>query len=155
MRLYMKLYIFPVLVILFLTACATTPVKRNFSEVIDDAVISNRLKVKYLKDDTVSGFDVNIDTFKGVVTLKGQVADQSQIDQAILLAERENGVKDVKSYLYIDDSKREDWAQKKRDEKKAARKLKENPLKSASSEENKKMRSAGSKRNIEERNIGD
>ncbi|EKD42118.1 MAG: transport-associated protein [uncultured bacterium] len=109
LRLYMKTKFLPVLVLLFLTSCASTPVKRNLSEVIDDSVISNRLKVRYIKDTLVKGFDINIDTYKGIVSLKGQLEDQSQINRAIEIAERENGVKEVKSYLYIDPAQNKEY----------------------------------------------
>ncbi len=91
-------------------SCASGPTKRHFGEVVDDAVISNRLKFKYLKDSTVSGFDINVDTYKGIVSLRGQVADQSQIDRAIEMAERENGVRSVKSYLYKDPEKKKEFS---------------------------------------------
>ena len=93
------------IVLLCVISCASSSTKRHFGEVVDDAVISNRLKFKFLKDKMVSGFDINIDTFKGIVSLRGQVTDQSQIDRAIELAERENGVRSVKSYLYKDPEK--------------------------------------------------
>lgn len=102
----MKTKLLPVLVLLCLFSCASTPTKRHLGEVIDDAVISNRLKFKYLKDDEVSGFDINIGTRKGIVTLRGSVEDQRQINRAIEIAERENGVREVKSYLYVDSSKK-------------------------------------------------
>lgn len=87
--------------LVFLVACSSTPHKRSIGEVIDDSVISNKLKVKYLKDKTVKGLKINIDTRKGVVTLKGRVENQRQIDRAIDIAERQPGVKEVKSNLVV------------------------------------------------------
>lgn len=84
-----------------LVSCASTATKRSVGEVVDDAVISNKLKVKYLKDKQVKGFKVNVDTWKGVVTLRGRMENQEQINRAIQIAERERGVKVVKSYLVI------------------------------------------------------
>ena len=84
-----------------ITACSATPRKRSVGEVIDDSVISSKLKVKYLKDKSIKGFKINIDTWKGVVTLKGKVEGQRQIDRAVDIAERQPGVKEVKSYLIV------------------------------------------------------
>lgn len=82
-------------------ACASTPKKRSFGETIDDSVISNKLKAKYVKDKEVKALKVNIDTWKGVVTLKGYVDTPEQAQRAVDLAEQEAGVKEVKSYLAV------------------------------------------------------
>lgn len=84
-----------------LFSCSSTPKKRSVGEVIDDSVVTNKLKVKYLRDKVVKGFRVDIDTWKGVVSLRGKFESQEQIDRAIEIAERQTGVKEVKSYLII------------------------------------------------------
>ncbi len=90
---------------LFLLSCSATTQKRSFGEVIDDAVITNKLKTKYVKDKLVKAGHINVDTWKGVVSLKGTVGSQEEIDRAIDLAERQVGVKEVKSYLLVDASR--------------------------------------------------
>ena len=84
-----------------LVSCSSTNHKRSVGEVIDDSVISNKLKVKYLKDKTVRGMKINVDTWKGVVSLRGRVEGQTQMDRAVEIAERQQGVREVKSYLII------------------------------------------------------
>jgi hyperosmotically inducible protein len=49
----------------------------------------------------VHGTRIDVDTFKGVVTLSGQVASQAEHDQAIALARRVSGVTQVKDALQI------------------------------------------------------
>lgn len=85
-----------------LLACSATAQRRSFGEVVDDAVISNKIKIKYFKDKEVKGAAVNINTWKGVVTLKGVVGNQLQIHRAIEIAERQAGVREVKSYLVLE-----------------------------------------------------
>lgn len=87
--------------LVFLVACSSTPHKRSVGEVIDDSVISNKLKIKYLKNIHMRALKINIDTWKGVVTLKGKVKSQDQIDKAVDIAERQPGVKEVKSNLTV------------------------------------------------------
>ncbi len=89
------------ILILAVAGCSSTSSKRSMGEVIDDSVISNKVKVKYLKDKTVKGLKVNVDTWKGIVTLHGRVDSQEQVDRAIVIAERQPGVKEVKSYLAV------------------------------------------------------
>ena len=63
------------LVVLHLTGCAGLVVvaddKRSLGEIADDATITSSINVKYLSDDLVSALDVNVDTYRGVVTLNG------------------------------------------------------------------------------------
>ena len=88
--------------ILSFVACSATPRKRSFGEVVDDAMITNKLKIKFMKDKVVKAHQIDIDTWKGIVSLKGGVDSQRQINRAIELAERQRGVRQVKSYLVIE-----------------------------------------------------
>ena len=81
--------------------CSSTQMRRSLGETIDDAVITNKLKTKFMKDKTVKAFQIDIDAWKGVVSLRGKVDSQNQIYKAIEMAERQTGVKEVKSYLVI------------------------------------------------------
>ena len=49
---------------------AAAPV-RTAGQVVDDAAITASVKAKLLADERTKGFDVNVDTVKGVVTLTG------------------------------------------------------------------------------------
>jgi hyperosmotically inducible protein len=44
---------------------------------------------------------IDVDTFKGVVTLSGRVKSQGEKDQAIALARRVDGVTEVKDALQV------------------------------------------------------
>lgn len=53
---------------------------RSAGQVIDDATITASVKAKLLEDDRTEGFDINVDTVSGGVTLRGgadSVADRS------------------------------------------------------------------------------
>lgn len=89
------------LVVSFFSACSATASKRSIGEVIDDAVITNKLKTRYMKDKGVKAHQIDIDTWKGVVSLRGRVQAQEQINRAIEIAERQPGVREVKSYLVV------------------------------------------------------
>jgi len=86
-----------------LTGCPATHTRRSFGEVVDDGMISNKLKVKYLKDKEIKGFQINVDTWRGVVSLQGRVNTQEQINRSIEIAEQQKGVREVKSYLLLKD----------------------------------------------------
>lgn len=69
--------------------------------VLDDTVITTKVKTALLADSDVKGLDVNVDTSKAVVTLSGAVNNQAQIDRAGKLATDVPGVKSVNNNLTI------------------------------------------------------
>ena len=81
---------------LLLSACGKT-----VGETIDDATITTRVKTALLNDPDVGGLRIDVDTFKGVVTLSGAVKTAVERDKAIAIARRIGGVTDVKSTLQV------------------------------------------------------
>jgi len=81
---------------LMLSACGKT-----VGDTIDDATISTRVKTALLNDPVVGGLRIDVDTFKGVVTLSGRVRAKEDEVKAIELARKVGGVADVKSSLQI------------------------------------------------------
>ena len=76
--------------------------ERSAGETIDDQVLVTRVKTKLLADAQVSGMAINVDSYKGMVTLKGFVKSHHEADRAIELAKEVNGVKSVKSRLIVE-----------------------------------------------------
>lgn len=74
---------------------------KTVGETIDDATITTRVKTAMLNDPAVGGLRIDVDTFKGVVTLSGAVKSAAERDKAIAVARKIGGVKDVKSTLQI------------------------------------------------------
>ncbi len=75
---------------------------RTAGQTIDDQAILTSVKTKLLADPDVSGLKINVDVFQGVVTLRGYVKNQSEINRAIELANATSGVKRVDSKLVLD-----------------------------------------------------
>jgi osmotically-inducible protein OsmY len=74
---------------------------KTVGDTIDDATITGRVKTAMLNDPEVAGLKIDVDTFKGVVTLSGAVKSQIEADKAIAIARRTPGVADVKSTLQV------------------------------------------------------
>lgn len=81
---------------LLLAACG-----RTVGETIDDATITTRVKTSFINDPIVGALRIDVDTFKGVVTLSGRVKSKEEEAKAIQLARAIKGVTDVKSTLQI------------------------------------------------------
>jgi osmotically-inducible protein OsmY len=89
------------LVLALLAPIAAAGCGKTVGETIDDTTITTRVKTAMLNDPTVGGLRIDVDTFKGVVTLSGRVKSQSEKDQAIALARKIDGVVDVKDALQV------------------------------------------------------
>ena len=68
---------------------------------VDDATITTRVKTAFINDPVVGAAKIDVDTFKGVVTLSGRVKDKDEEQKAIALARSIRGVTDVKSSLQV------------------------------------------------------
>jgi osmotically-inducible protein OsmY len=79
-----------------LTGCG-----KSVGETIDDSTLTTRVKTALLNDPDVGGLRIDVDTFKGVVTLSGGVKSPAERDKAVAVARKIGGVKDVKSTLQI------------------------------------------------------
>jgi osmotically-inducible protein OsmY len=82
---------------LLVTACGKT-----VGDTIDDATITTRVKTALLNDPDVGGLAIDVDTFKGVVTVSGRVKSKAEEDKVVSIARRTGGVTDVKSTLQIE-----------------------------------------------------
>ncbi len=74
---------------------------KTVGEAIDDTTITTRVKTAMLNDPLVGGLGIDVDTFKGVVTLSGRVKSAEERQQAVTLARRVSGVAEVKDALQV------------------------------------------------------
>lgn len=75
---------------------------KTIGETIDDATITTRVKTSLLNDPDVGGLRIDVDTFKGVVTLSGRVKSSAEETRALALARKISGVTEVKSALQVE-----------------------------------------------------
>jgi hyperosmotically inducible periplasmic protein len=84
-----------------IAACAPSPTRRTTGEYIDDKTINTRVKAALLNDARVSGIQVNVETYNGVVQLSGFVDDPEQIPRATEIAQDVEGVRAVRNDLIV------------------------------------------------------
>ena len=100
MKTYSRTTVFMLLTVmlapLMLAGCG-----KSVGETIDDATITTRVKTSLLNDPDVGGLRIDVDTFKGVVTLSGRVKSKEEETKAVALARKIGGVTEVKSSLQI------------------------------------------------------
>jgi osmotically-inducible protein OsmY len=74
---------------------------KTIGETIDDTTITTRVKTAMLNDPAVGGMRIDVDTYKGVVTLSGRVKSAAEHDQALALARQVDGVTEVKDAMQV------------------------------------------------------
>ena len=90
-----------VLLMVTLLSCASTPKSSSTGELIDDSVITTKVKSLLAADVGLKTFQISVETYKGVVQLSGFVNSQADIDQAGKIARSVNGVVSVKNNLIL------------------------------------------------------
>ncbi len=94
-------FIFAIIITLAMLGCSSGP-HREAGTYVDDAWISSKVKSALLASPEVSGLDIQVETYKGVVQLSGFVASESQVQRAVDIAEGVKGVKEVKNSLIVE-----------------------------------------------------
>lgn len=89
------------LLALVLLVPMTVACGKTVGETIDDTTVTTRVKTAMLNDPAVGGLRVDVDTYKGVVTLSGRVKSQAEKEQAVAIARRTSGVVEVKDALQV------------------------------------------------------
>lgn len=89
------------LVVALLAPLAFSACGKTVGDTIDDATITTRVKTALLNDPNVGGLRIDVDTSLGVVTLSGVARTPTEEQQAVAIARRIPGVKDVKSTLVV------------------------------------------------------
>jgi hyperosmotically inducible protein len=75
--------------------------KATVGNAVDDGIITTKVKSALLADPSVKSFDIAVVTRKGEVQLSGFVDNQSQIDQALAIAQKMDGVTSVGNEMSI------------------------------------------------------
>jgi len=68
---------------------------------IDDSVVTTRVKSALIEDTDTKGFDIKVETRKGVVQLSGFVDNRSQADRAIAIARAVPGSQSVEDGMTL------------------------------------------------------
>ena len=87
--------------VLALTACSGTPTRESTGEVLDDSVITTKVKTALLTEKDIDSTSISVETFKGRVLLSGYVKGPDQRQRAEGLTRGVPGVKAVNNKLEL------------------------------------------------------
>jgi osmotically-inducible protein OsmY len=75
--------------------------QESAGEVVDDSVVTAKVKAKLIDDPLTKAYQINVETLKGTVQLSGSVDSAEARSRATQLARDVGGVKDVKNSLQV------------------------------------------------------
>ncbi len=75
--------------------------ERSVGEITDDAAITTKVNAKFVGDDLVKTFDIDVDTYRGTVYLHGHVDSPAARARAVALVRSVKGVRSVVSKLSV------------------------------------------------------
>jgi hyperosmotically inducible periplasmic protein len=84
-----------------MAACAPTPERRATGEVIDDVTLNARVKAAMVRADNVPAASIDVQTYRGEVTLRGTVENTQVAREAVAAARSVQGVRAVRSELQV------------------------------------------------------
>jgi hyperosmotically inducible protein len=84
-----------------LPGCAGTAADRSTGSVVDDSVITAKVKTALIQEPAVSAMDINVTTYRGVVQLSGFVESEAQAQRAEATARGISGVRSVDNAIKV------------------------------------------------------
>ena len=88
--------------------CSSSPEKggaesagATAGRVVDDSVITGKVKAALVADPTTKAHQINVETFQGTVQLTGFVDTSEARSRAVEIAHNVDGVKDVKNSIVV------------------------------------------------------
>jgi osmotically-inducible protein OsmY len=87
--------------VMALMGCAGDQTSRSTGQYIDDSTVANKVKIALYADKQVSGRQIQVEVFKGVVQLSGFVDSAAEAQRAVQIAKGIDGVKEVRNSMVV------------------------------------------------------
>lgn len=81
--------------------CASTPKHEGTGQYMDDAVITTKVKAAIFNEPTLKSTEINVETYKGTVQLSGFVNSRADMNKAVEVARKVEGVVAVKDKMQL------------------------------------------------------
>jgi osmotically-inducible protein OsmY len=85
-----------------LSGCSSSPDQRSTGQTMDDAGLTARVKTAIAQDASFGdAWDINVNTYRGVVMLSGFVDSEDSVKRAQEIAQGVDGVQSVENALRV------------------------------------------------------
>ena len=83
------------------TATVATSKKQGAKEYVEDSLITAKVKAAVLEEPSLKSAEINVETYKGMVQLSGFVRSRADINKAVSVARKVEGVTSVKNVMIV------------------------------------------------------
>lgn len=84
-----------------LAGCAGDAKQSSTGELVDDSVITTKVKAAFLAEEKLKVLQINVETFRGTVQLSGFVESRAMADRAVRVARNVSGVRAVRDDMRV------------------------------------------------------
>jgi len=89
------------LLLVALVGCAGDSKQSSTGELVDDSVITTKVKAAFLAEERLKVLQISVQTFRGTVQLSGFVESRAMADRAVRVARNVSGVKAVRDDMRV------------------------------------------------------
>lgn len=101
MKLQRCMTLFVAVIMALALGCASTSTSEGTGEYLDDTAITAKVQTAILQEASLTSAEINVETFKGVVQLSGFVGSRAEINTAVQVARKVEGVKSVRNDMHV------------------------------------------------------
>jgi osmotically-inducible protein OsmY len=87
--------------LLLVLGCASTSKQESTGELLDDSVITSKVKSAIFNEPSLKVLQINVETTKNVVQLSGMVSTRAEMDKAVEVTRAVGGVRSVRNDLQL------------------------------------------------------
>ena len=84
-----------------LASCAENRTSESTGQYVDDATITTKVKTALVRDQSLKGFEIGVETYKDVVQLSGFVDTKQAAQRAQEVAAKVEGVRSVHNDIIV------------------------------------------------------
>ena len=87
--------------VLMMSGCAPMQGRESTGQYVDDATVSTKVRAELLRNQSLKGFDIHVETMQDMVQLSGFVDSPDQKTQAEQIARSVSGVRGVRNDIVV------------------------------------------------------
>ncbi len=80
---------------------SSTTSRESTGQYVDDTILTTKVKAAVLQEPLLKSYEINVETYKGVVQLSGFVSSQAEINKAVEITRTIKGVVSVKNNMLV------------------------------------------------------
>ena len=87
--------------LLLVLGCASTSKQESTGELLDDSVITSKVKTAIFSEPSLKVLQIHVETTKNVVQLSGTVTTRAEMNKAVEVTRSVGGVRSVRNDLQL------------------------------------------------------